>query len=68
MIPVLTLYQQNEVIFGTFLFALCYGLTLFAINHAFMYKDIIITSLIFGLFIFSTKLISNYITFNSFTA
>jgi hypothetical protein len=61
---ILTDYQLSELSIGSFYFILFYMIAMYMIHKGIDLRDVIVTSVLFSLWLFMSIIISNYISFN----
>ena len=61
---ILTDYQLSELSIGSFYFILFFMIAMYMIHKGIDLKDVIVTSILFSLWLFMSIIISNYISFN----
>lgn len=61
---ILTDYQLSELSIGSFYFVLLFMIAMYIVHKGIDMRDVIITSILFSLWLFMSIIISNFISFN----
>ncbi len=61
----LTVYQQSEILFGTLYFFFIYSIIIYIMSGELNLVDITVTSVLFMIWLFIVKIVSNYIIFTN---